>query len=94
LLLNDKWDPNWKVSVDGQPASLLRCNFIMRGVALSQGKHTVEFRFDPPHGTLYVSLAGIVLALGLCGFLTWNPAPTQSEPEKPSLAASNQKVKV
>ncbi|MGH7992361.1 MAG: hypothetical protein ACREDQ_02520, partial [Limisphaerales bacterium] len=32
LLLNDKYDPNWHVFVDGKPASLLRCNFIMRGV--------------------------------------------------------------
>ena len=34
LLLNDKYDPNWHVTVDGKPAELLRCNFIMRGVYL------------------------------------------------------------
>ncbi|RME93407.1 MAG: hypothetical protein D6766_08280, partial [Verrucomicrobia bacterium] len=27
LLLNDKHHPDWQVSVDGQPARLLRCNF-------------------------------------------------------------------
>ena len=32
LLLNDKYDPNWRVTVDGKPAELLRCNYIMRGV--------------------------------------------------------------
>ena len=32
LLLNDKFDANWRVTVDGKPAELLRCNFIMRGV--------------------------------------------------------------
>ena len=58
LLLNDKYDPNWQVLVDGHPAPLLRCNFIMRGVSLTPGTHTVEFHFRPPYRGLYVSLAG------------------------------------
>src|SRR6185503_8667359 len=41
LLLNDKYDPDWRVRVDGQPAPLLRCNFLMRGVHLTPGTHTV-----------------------------------------------------
>jgi len=56
LLLNDKYDPNWHVSVDGKPAQLLRCNFIMRGVYLAPGPHTVEFRFLLPNKPLYVCL--------------------------------------
>jgi len=31
LLLTDRYDPAWKVVVDGQPAALLRCNYLMRG---------------------------------------------------------------
>jgi hypothetical protein len=73
LLLNDKFDPNWRVAVDGQPAELLRCNFIMRGVYLPPGAHTVEFQFSVSNRPLYVSLAadavGIVL-IGLLIFLT------------------------
>ena len=69
LLLNDKHDPNWQVLVDGHPAPLLRCNFIMRGVALTPGSHTVEFHFRPPHQSLYISLVGLALGVGLCGFL-------------------------
>jgi hypothetical protein len=70
LLLNDKYDPNWIVTVDGQPAKMLRCNFIMRGVFLGQpGEHRVEFKFQPPLTGLYVSLAAIVVALGLLGYL-------------------------
>ncbi len=44
LLLNDRYDPNWKVQVDGKPAPLLRCNYLMRGVYLTPGEHKVEFR--------------------------------------------------
>ena len=69
LLLNDKYDPNWKVTVDGKPAQLLRCNFIMRGVYLTPGEHTVEFQFSLPHRPLYITLTAIVVGILLCGFL-------------------------
>jgi len=69
LLLNDKYDPNWRVTVDGQPAQLLRCNFLMRGVQVPPGQHTVEFDFSLPSKPFYVTLAamgiGFCLAIGL-----------------------------
>ena len=71
LLLNDKYDSNWEVWVDGRPAPLLRCNYIMRGVYLTPAQHTVEFMFRPPIGALYVSLAAIALGLVLLGVVAW-----------------------
>jgi uncharacterized membrane protein YfhO len=91
LLLNDKFDPDWKVTVDGKPEPLLRCNFIMRGVALSAGPHTVEFRFEPPIELLYVSLATIAMGLVLLGLLgSWyrNQPPTQPAESQGRPAAS------
>lgn len=73
LLLNDRWHPDWQVTVDGQPAPLLRANFIMRGVAVPAGEHTVEFRFNPPHGTLWISLSAIGVGLILVGLLAFVP---------------------
>ena len=76
LLFNDKYDANWRVTVDGQPADLLRCNFIMRGVQLTPGLHTVEFTFNFSNRPLQVTLAGFVLAtllIGLLVFLTRKP---------------------
>jgi hypothetical protein len=67
LLLNERHEPNWKLRVDGQPAPLLRCNYLMRGAFLSAGDHTVEFSFEPPTGSRYISFAGIGLGLLLCG---------------------------
>ena len=64
LLLNDKFDPNWRVTVDGKPAELLRCNYIMRGVYLAPGSHTVEFQFSLPNKPLYVTL--VAIATGIC----------------------------
>ena len=70
LLLNDKFDPNWHVTVDGQSAKLLRCNFIARGVFLAQaGEHQVEFHFQPPLTGFYISLAAMVVGLGLLGYV-------------------------
>ncbi|HVM48805.1 MAG TPA: hypothetical protein VMU04_12310, partial [Candidatus Acidoferrum sp.] len=79
LLLNDRFDPNWKVWVDGKPEKLLRCNHLMRGVYLTAGAHKVEFRFAPPIGTLYVSLAAVGVALLLVGYLAFS----RNEPRSP-----------
>lgn len=68
LLLNDKHDPRWKVRVDGKDDTLLRANFIMRGVYLSPGKHRVEFRHEPPTRTFWFSLSFIAIALCLAGY--------------------------
>ena len=91
LLLNDKHDPLWKVWIDGKPDTVLRCNFLMRGVFLPAGNHTVEFRFDAPSRGLYISLAGWGLAALLVVLLLvlpkngpqplGNPDPVLSEPK-------------
>ena len=69
LLLNDKFHPDWKVLVDGKPETLLRCNYLMRGVLVPPGEHVIEFRFAPPIGIFYVSLSAVALGLALCAFL-------------------------
>ena len=69
LLLNDRYDLNWKSTVDGKEAPVLRCNYLMRGVYLPEGSHTVVFHFQPPTWPLYITLggwaAGAVLAASL-----------------------------
>jgi hypothetical protein len=88
LLLNDHYDSNWKVLVDAKPAALLRCNYLMRGVFLQPGAHTIEFRFEPPLRGFYVSLSAIGLGLLLIGLLlvVKDPPPAPgAPPSKPSL---------
>ena len=77
LLLNDRWSPDWKVAVDGKPAPLLQANFLMRGAAVEAGEHTVEFRFEPPAGTLWVSVSAILAAAACIALLCFvgRPAP-------------------
>jgi hypothetical protein len=82
LLLNDKYDPNWHVTVDGQPAELLRCNFIMRGVYLPAGQHTVVFQFTLPDWPLKVTLAAIGLGIFLAGLLVFLSRKSQTAAAK------------
>ena len=83
LLLNDHFDPNWKVFVDDRPAELLRCNFLFQGVYLAAGSHRVEFKFQPPLKWLYVSLAAVATSLlVLCVFTAfiWKNRPVMATP--------------
>ncbi len=87
LLLNDKHASNWNVTVDGQPATLLRCNYLMRGVQVPAGKHEVEFRYEPPIKGLYVTGAAIAIAFGLLGLALFtrrvDMAPPVNRPAPP-----------
>ena len=82
LLLNERFAPSWSVSVDGHPATLLRCNYIMRGVFLTPGTHTVEFRYHPSQTTLYVSLGGWAAGFLVAGYLVY--CGKSKKPKKPS----------
>jgi uncharacterized membrane protein YfhO len=79
LLFNDKHDPNWKVWVDGQPAPLLKANYLMRGLHLAPGEHEIVWRFQPPTEGLYVSIAAIFAGLVLTGLVV---ARSRREPER------------
>src|SRR5262249_4658640 len=83
LLLNDRFDPTWKVLVDGKSENLLRCNYLMRGVHLRPGQHNIDFRFEPPYGTLKVSLAGVGLGVVLLGALVVTGRRRAIEPVPP-----------
>jgi hypothetical protein len=91
LLLNDRFDSNWKVWVDGKLEKLLRCNYLMRGVNLQAGPHTVEFRFEPPADALYVSLAAVAIGLLLLGYLAFGKekeaAPDSTDAPSPTTQA-------
>ncbi len=65
LVLSDAWYPGWRVTVDGAPAPLLRADYALRGVALSAGRHTVEFTFRSRPAAVGLTLS----AVGILGLL-------------------------
>ena len=86
LLLNDRITPAWRVWVDQKAAPLLRCNHLMRGVFLTPGAHTVEFRFQPPLTTLYLSFCAWGVGILTAGYLIYSrtPAPAPVPPATPT----------
>ena len=37
----------WKATIDNDKASFFRCNYILRGMIIPQGKHEIVFRYEP-----------------------------------------------
>lgn len=68
LVLLDSFDPHWRVTVDGRPATLLRANVLFRAVRLAPGPHEVRFAYRPVplFAGLAVSLGTAVVLLAAC----------------------------
>jgi len=67
LVLNERWDPGWKVLLDGDPAPLARVESVLMGTPLPGGEHTVEFLYRPRG--LIVGRAVTLASLGLWALL-------------------------
>ena len=65
LVMTDVWHPDWRVTVNGERAELLRVNYLQRGVWLPEGKNEVVLRFVPASWKLgrWLSLAGLLVLL-------------------------------
>jgi hypothetical protein len=70
LVLADPWYPQWRVTVDGRPAALLRVDHAFRGVRVPAGTHRVVFSYEDR--ALQVGLVvTAVSVLGLTGLWLW-----------------------
>jgi hypothetical protein len=72
LMLSDAYSDDWRVTVDGQPATLYRANYAFRGVWLRPGEHTVVFSYRPRAFLVggAISLLTLLL-LGVYGLWHW-----------------------
>jgi hypothetical protein len=70
LVLTDVHYPGWKASVDGRDAPIERVNYLLRGVAVPAGRHTVEFRYEPAswRAGWILSLVALAATAGLALF--------------------------
>jgi hypothetical protein len=53
----------------------------------------VEFHFEPPNNSLYVSLAAIALGIGLCGFVALSKKSREAISTDPSSKSGISKSK-
>jgi hypothetical protein len=59
------YDKGWSVTIDGKDAEAIRVDYILRGMALPAGEHTVEWSFRAPYWGITESITAICSILVL-----------------------------
>lgn len=65
----------WVAFIDGKESPLLRVNYVLRGMTVPSGKHTVEMRFEPkPYmvGNKVTMASSWILLLIVAGCIGWS----------------------
>ncbi len=70
LVVADAWYPGWRVTVNGEPAEILRANYAFRGVLLPMGEHRVDFDYRPAGWDVAMPMfaVGVIILIAL---LVW-----------------------
>ncbi len=51
------YDKGWNAFIDGQAAEYLRVDYVLRGMSIPAGEHSIEFRFEPRSYTTGIRIA-------------------------------------
>lgn len=70
LVVNEGWAEGWRAAIDGSPAYIYKANYVVQGIVVPEGEHTVALTYDPPafKWGVGISLAALVGWLGLVFF--------------------------
>ncbi len=65
----------WKTTIDGNPTNIKRVNYILRGMEVPAGDHTIEFEFNPAsyfigNKIMLVFSLGTLLFFGFASYVT------------------------
>ncbi len=63
LVLSEVAYPGWRAEVDGEPAPLVRADYVLRAVCVPSGEHRVVLAYDPPLPKIGLAITGLTLLL-------------------------------
>ncbi len=67
-------DLGWEATIDGQAADLIRTNYLLRGLRVPAGQHTITMTFHPSSfytGKTISMICSLLIILGLIGYAAW-----------------------
>jgi len=69
ILINDRFDPNWRATVNGQPVTPFRADLIFYAVPVTAGHSTLKLHYQSPAIPVQAHLAGlgVVILVALIG---------------------------
>lgn len=62
LRIADKFDPDWRASLNGQRVDVTRVDYLFKGVFVPPGTHEITLRYAPPKWSLGLQGMGMALA--------------------------------
>ena len=66
----------WNAYIDGKKANYCKANYVLRGLVIPAGKHSIEFKFEPQtvkkseQISRYANILSVIIVL-LCFYMAW-----------------------
>lgn len=65
---------DWNAYIDGKPADIFKVNYVLRGLVVPPGTHTIEFKFEPAlffTGRAIANVASWLVLILLVGYIAY-----------------------
>ncbi|MBP6823726.1 MAG: YfhO family protein [Acidobacteria bacterium] len=63
LVVSEIATPGWEATIDGQPTAIYSANYLLRGVIVPEGKHSIEMRYTAPSAMFGSAISALTLLL-------------------------------
>ncbi|HEX7294775.1 MAG TPA: YfhO family protein, partial [Pyrinomonadaceae bacterium] len=68
LVVSEMFYPGWVATIDGQSTRILLADFLLRGISVPAGKHTISMRYTAP-AARYGAMISAATIIGLIGLI-------------------------